>query len=406
MASNDKSVPAAARIKEAAMNASKGLSRAQAERAAAAAARNVNAYGQKEEGPSRWQERKEAKRQMYIDSTEKAVILGVRASKAQVISGNQVCQKCYKPGHWGYECKNERVYLSRPSRTQQLKNPRLRPRHLDASELLHEPEHGSLFQANPLYEKRWAVLVQGTEDTDAAKESAKKKKRGKKWKRHGSDGSESESESDSENDSESDSDSDSESGSSRDGERRKRKSRRGKNKGGSENGSGSDSGSSSGSDSESSGSETDSGSESESDSDASSSGGSSDGSGSDSETGSGSDETGSGSSSSESDDCASDDSQSASSGSDSDGKYRSEKRKGGQSRSEGKVSTPEVVRHREHGKFSESIKEWSRDKKAVRTKKRKVHDSPSDLSTSGSSDSEHVRRKRSKREESKRGKRS
>lgn len=51
------------RIKAAALSAAKGLSRAQAERTAAAAARNVNAYGQKEEGPSRWQERKEAKRQ-------------------------------------------------------------------------------------------------------------------------------------------------------------------------------------------------------------------------------------------------------------------------------------------------------------------------------------------------------
>ncbi|KAA8527387.1 hypothetical protein F0562_034898 [Nyssa sinensis] len=64
---------AAERIKAAALTAAKGLSRAQAERAAAAAARNVNAYGQKEEGPSRWQERKEAKRQMYLMSTEKQI---------------------------------------------------------------------------------------------------------------------------------------------------------------------------------------------------------------------------------------------------------------------------------------------------------------------------------------------
>ncbi|KAL0433942.1 UNVERIFIED_CONTAM: hypothetical protein Slati_2728500 [Sesamum latifolium] len=69
---------AAERIKAAALSAAKGLSRAQAERAAAAAARNVNAYGQKEEGPSRWQERKEAKRQMYLMSTEKQVRLGER----------------------------------------------------------------------------------------------------------------------------------------------------------------------------------------------------------------------------------------------------------------------------------------------------------------------------------------
>lgn len=141
MASNKESADTAAaadRIKTATLNAAKGLSRAQAERAAAAAARNVNAYGQKEEGPSKWQERKEAKRQMYLMSTEKAVKLGVRKelSKPGMLGGgSQQCQKCLQPGHWTYECKNEKVYISRPSRTQQLKNPKLRPPFMDASEL-------------------------------------------------------------------------------------------------------------------------------------------------------------------------------------------------------------------------------------------------------------------------------
>jgi len=121
---------AAERIKAAALSAAKGLSRAQAERAATAAARNVNAYGQKEEGPSRWQERKEAKRQMYLMSTEKQVRLGERkdlkSSMSTVGGSGSQCQKCFQTGHWTYECKNERVYISRPSRTQQLKNPKLR----------------------------------------------------------------------------------------------------------------------------------------------------------------------------------------------------------------------------------------------------------------------------------------
>ncbi|KAG6764078.1 hypothetical protein POTOM_031536 [Populus tomentosa] len=125
----EKSQVAADRIKAAALSAAKGLSRAQAERAAAAAARNVNAYGQKEEGPSRWQEKREAKRQMYLMSTEKAVRLGERKdlnSMSKAFGGNGQCQKCFQSGHWTYECKNERVYMSRPSRTQQLKNPKLR----------------------------------------------------------------------------------------------------------------------------------------------------------------------------------------------------------------------------------------------------------------------------------------
>ncbi|PHU29734.1 hypothetical protein BC332_01827 [Capsicum chinense] len=58
-------------IKVVALSAVKGLSSVQGEHVATTAARNVNAYGQKEEGPSRWQERKEAKRQMYLMSTEK-----------------------------------------------------------------------------------------------------------------------------------------------------------------------------------------------------------------------------------------------------------------------------------------------------------------------------------------------
>ncbi|XP_015899932.2 uncharacterized protein LOC107433191 [Ziziphus jujuba] len=126
----EKAQAAAERIKAAALSAAKGLSRAQAERAAAAAARNVNAYGQKEEGPSRWQEKREAKRQMYLMSTEKAVRLGERkdlkANMSNIGGAVSQCQKCFQPGHWTYECKNERVYISRPSRTQQLKNPKLR----------------------------------------------------------------------------------------------------------------------------------------------------------------------------------------------------------------------------------------------------------------------------------------
>ncbi|KAG5240286.1 zinc knuckle family protein [Salix suchowensis] len=145
---DDKSQAAAERIKAAALSAAKGLSRAQAERAAEAAARNVNAYGQKEEGPSRWQEKREAKRQMYLMSTEKAVRLGERKdlnSMSKAFGGNAQCQKCFQSGHWTYECKNERVYMSRPSRTQQLKNPKLRMKVPISYELDHpegEDEEG------------------------------------------------------------------------------------------------------------------------------------------------------------------------------------------------------------------------------------------------------------------------
>ncbi|KAF4507968.1 hypothetical protein G6O67_004410 [Ophiocordyceps sinensis] len=41
------------------------------------------------------------------------------------------CQKCLERGHYSYECKasaNERPYVSRPSRSQQLRNPKLVPK--------------------------------------------------------------------------------------------------------------------------------------------------------------------------------------------------------------------------------------------------------------------------------------
>lgn len=133
--SSNKDYGAAQRIKSAALSAAKGLSRAQAERAAAAAVRNVNAYGQKEEGPSRWQERKEAKRQMYLMSTEKPVRLGERKdnkSSTSTAGSASQCQKCFQTGHWTYECKNERAYISRPSRSQQMKNQKLKMPFMDS----------------------------------------------------------------------------------------------------------------------------------------------------------------------------------------------------------------------------------------------------------------------------------
>lgn len=44
---------------------------------------------------------------------------------------NVQCQKCLKRGHYSYECKassQERPYVSRPSRSQQLRNPKLVPK--------------------------------------------------------------------------------------------------------------------------------------------------------------------------------------------------------------------------------------------------------------------------------------
>jgi len=246
----EKGGDAAERIKAAAMTAAKGLSRAQAERAAAAAARNVNAYGQKEEGPSRWQERKEAKRQMYLMSTEKQVRLGERkdpkTSMSAVGGTASQCQKCFQTGHWTYECKNERVYISRPSRTQILKNPKLKMKVSISYDLDNNPdipkeepkaekkvskkskrkhrsdtESGSDSEASVFESDSGASSVTGSDESDSSYSSStdseeerrrrrKKKKQQQRKRRHRKYSSTSES-----SDSDSDSGSDSEDRSSR-----------------------------------------------------------------------------------------------------------------------------------------------------------------------------------------------
>ncbi|KAJ3503989.1 hypothetical protein NLJ89_g8180 [Agrocybe chaxingu] len=49
---------------------------------------------------------------------------GSRASQPKATSST-VCQKCLGRGHYTFECKGARPYVSRPSRTQQLENPKL-----------------------------------------------------------------------------------------------------------------------------------------------------------------------------------------------------------------------------------------------------------------------------------------
>ncbi|KAL1586781.1 hypothetical protein WHR41_04643 [Cladosporium halotolerans] len=54
-----------------------------------------------------------------------------RAGGPSKASASTLCQKCLKRGHFSYECtasQQDRPYISRPSRTQQLLNPKLAPK--------------------------------------------------------------------------------------------------------------------------------------------------------------------------------------------------------------------------------------------------------------------------------------
>ncbi|PBK74890.1 hypothetical protein ARMSODRAFT_950945 [Armillaria solidipes] len=48
-----------------------------------------------------------------------------RSTSNPTATSSTVCQKCLGSGHFTYQCKNTRPYVSRPSRTQQLENPRV-----------------------------------------------------------------------------------------------------------------------------------------------------------------------------------------------------------------------------------------------------------------------------------------
>ncbi|AEO62395.1 uncharacterized protein THITE_2106507 [Thermothielavioides terrestris NRRL 8126] len=54
-----------------------------------------------------------------------------RSGPSKATPSTVQCQKCLKRGHYSYECKvppQERPYIPRPSRTQQLFNPKLLPK--------------------------------------------------------------------------------------------------------------------------------------------------------------------------------------------------------------------------------------------------------------------------------------
>uniref|UniRef100_A0A7N0UCX9 Uncharacterized protein n=2 Tax=Kalanchoe fedtschenkoi TaxID=63787 RepID=A0A7N0UCX9_KALFE len=147
-------------IRDAGVAAARVLNRNHAGKVASA--RNVDASGQKEGWLSRWlknrdaavaagiklsrkyaqrvaaarilnairQEKQQAKRQMHLMSSGKAVKFGERKGLKSSMSNSggtsTRCQKCFQTGHWTYECKNERVQITQPSRTLRLKSPKLR----------------------------------------------------------------------------------------------------------------------------------------------------------------------------------------------------------------------------------------------------------------------------------------
>ncbi|EPT05203.1 hypothetical protein FOMPIDRAFT_1027394 [Fomitopsis schrenkii] len=124
-------------------------------------------------------------------------------------TASTVCQRCLGTGHFTYECKGSRPYISRPSRTQQLENPRVLSKlKADGKPSVDVPEE---FQNKPGTANR---ILEAKEKERAKDSEGGKKKRSRSSSSSGSNSSDSDSESDSSSASDSSTGSDSDSGSS------------------------------------------------------------------------------------------------------------------------------------------------------------------------------------------------
>ncbi|KAJ7250885.1 zinc knuckle-domain-containing protein [Mycena haematopus] len=131
-------------------------------------------------------------------------------------TASTVCQKCLQTGHFIYECKFERPYVSRPSRTQQLESPNVLAKLKAAGKASVEiPEE---------FKKKDGTANRILEEKAKARE--KGKERESKKARRSSSSSDSDSDSNSSSGSDSSSSSDSSSGSDSSGRSRERDRRR------------------------------------------------------------------------------------------------------------------------------------------------------------------------------------
>ncbi|EIM85808.1 uncharacterized protein STEHIDRAFT_79837 [Stereum hirsutum FP-91666 SS1] len=117
-------------------------------------------------------------------------------------SATTICQKCLDTGHFTYECKSSRPYVSRPSRTKQLEKPSVLAKlRKDGEPSVQVPEE---FKTKSGTANKILEAKEKEREKETSKRSSKRAKR---------DSKSSSSNSDSDSDSSSDSDSDSGSGS-------------------------------------------------------------------------------------------------------------------------------------------------------------------------------------------------
>ncbi|KAG2010140.1 hypothetical protein CC2G_012983 [Coprinopsis cinerea AmutBmut pab1-1] len=100
-----------------------------------------------------------------------------RSANQPKATSSTVCQKCLERGHFTYECKGARPYISRPSRTQQLENPRLRAKATPTVEVPEEFKRPAGIASKILEEKE---KERAKEEKGKAKESERGRKRSRR----------------------------------------------------------------------------------------------------------------------------------------------------------------------------------------------------------------------------------
>ncbi|KAH8699730.1 zinc knuckle-domain-containing protein [Ilyonectria robusta] len=103
-----------------------------------------------------------------------------RGGPSRSTPANVQCQKCLKRGHYSYECKasaQERPYVSRPSRSQQLRNPKLVPKLTNDSPNPLEKKEGVADEQLAKAEAERARKREREEREDELMESSSKRQR-------------------------------------------------------------------------------------------------------------------------------------------------------------------------------------------------------------------------------------
>jgi len=123
-------------------------------------------------------------------------------------TSSTICQKCLGTGHFTYQCKNTRPYVSRPSRTEQLEKPHLLAKlKADGKPSVEVPEEFK-------QKKGTANKILEAKEKARAKEKEPERKKTKRSRSTSDSDSDSDSSDSDSSDSSSGSDSDSDSGSS------------------------------------------------------------------------------------------------------------------------------------------------------------------------------------------------